>query len=355
MLYSKIHTTGTTRIWCVLDEGDAIARYILRMNIKATEQSFLNSTCLVTGGAGFIGSHLVERLVTIGATVRVLDNLSTGFLKNLEPLKNRIQWIEGDSSDAGVTRTAVNGCHYVFHLAALASVPQSMAEPLRSHQHCATNTLTILDAAANAKVKRVVFAGSSSAYGDEPFVSKRETDPLAPLSPYAAAKLAGEMYCRAYAASFGLETVVLRYFNIFGPRQDPNSQYSAVIPRFVAKILSGEQPIVYGDGGQSRDFCYVQNVVDANLLAATVPNASGTVANIGCGQSTTLLELLEQLSRLLGEPITAKFEPARAGDVRQSLADITTARTVLGYEPRVSVVDGLRESIEYYRKLYRRS
>ncbi len=320
------------------------------MSLDKANTTLAGATCLVTGGAGFIGSHVATRLVEIGARVKVLDNLSTGFPHNLQHIAGKYEWIEGDSSDPAVVRRAIEGCQYVFHLAALASVPQSMEDPLKSHQHCATNTLVMLDAAVKAKVKRLVFAASSSAYGDEPYVSKRETDPLSPLSPYAAAKLASEMYCKSFAASFGLETVRLRYFNIFGPRQDPNSQYSAVIPRFVARILSGQPPIIYGDGGQSRDFCYVGNVVDANLLAATVKGASGAVVNVGCGESTTLLGLLEKLSELLDQPIKPVFEPARAGDVRQSLADITEARRILGYEPRVSVEEGLRHSIEFYRE-----
>lgn len=319
------------------------------MSIVDAEQRLAGVTCLVTGGAGFIGSHVVHRLVKIGAKVRVLDNLSTGFRKNLEPVADRIEFFEGDSSDPSVAARAVEGCGYVFHLAALASVTLSMEEPLRSHLHCATSTLNMLHLAAKHGVRRVIFASSSSVYGDEPWVSKRESDALSPLSPYAAAKLAGEMYCRSFTSGFGLEAVSLRYFNIFGPRQDPNSQYSAVIPRFVSRILSGDRPIVYGDGGQSRDFCFVENVVDANLLAATVPGVGGKGINIACGESISLLDLLRKLGDLLGRKIEPIFEPARPGDIRQSLADITLARQLLGYHPRVGIEEGLRRSIEYYK------
>ncbi len=308
-------------------------------------------TCLVTGGAGFIGSHLVTRLVSLGARVRVLDNLSTGYLANLEPLRGAIDFIEGDVADEGAVNRAVAGCDYVFHLAAMASVPRSISEPALCHAWVATSTVHLLTACAHSQVRRFVLASTSAAYGDSPFVAKRETDPVAPLSPYAAAKLAAEQYCHAFTRSFGVETAALRFFNVFGPRQDPQSEYSAVIPRFVSMILAGERPVVYGDGGQSRDFVYVDNVIDANLLAATVPGAAGGVFNIGCGSSTTLLELLDTLRDSLGQQIDPIHEPPRAGDVRDSMADITLARTILGYEPRVSVADGLRRSVDYYRSL----
>lgn len=310
-----------------------------------------NSTCLITGGAGFIGSHLTTRLVELGANVRVLDNFSTGFHANLEPLKGRFSLIEGDASKEADVRPAVDGCDYVFHLAAMASVPRSIAEPVLCNDWVASSTVQLLTASAASGVRRFVLASTSAAYGDSSFVSKRETDPLIPLSPYAAAKIAAEQYCHAFSRSCGIETAALRYFNVFGPRQDPQSEYSAVIPRFVSMILSGERPIVYGDGGQSRDFVYVDNVVDANLLAATVPEASGGVFNVACGSSTTLLELLGWLREMLGKEISPIHEPPRAGDVRDSLADITQARQVLGYEPRVSVAEGLRRSVEYYRSI----
>ncbi|QEG42416.1 SDR family oxidoreductase [Roseimaritima ulvae] len=308
-------------------------------------------TCLVTGGAGFIGSHLVARLVDLGARVRVLDNLSTGYLDNLQPWRDAIEFTEGDASDEGTVESAVDGCDYVFHLAAMASVPRSMAEPVLCHDWVATSTVRLLSACARADVRRFVLASTSAAYGDSPFVAKRETDPAAPLSPYAAAKLAAEQYCHAFSRSGGIETAALRYFNVFGPRQDPQSEYSAVIPRFVSMILSGERPIIYGDGGQSRDFVYVDNVIDANLLAATVPEAAGGTFNVACGSSTTLLELLDWLRDLLGQEIEPIHEPPRVGDVRDSLADITQARSVLGYEPRVTVADGLARSVEYYKTI----
>ncbi len=310
------------------------------------------TTCLVTGGAGFIGSHLVDALVAAGASVRVLDNLSTGYEENLRDHASSasVRLIRGDASDAHVVNEATRGVDYVFHAAAMASVPRSMREPELCHAWCATSTINLLRSSQQQGVRRLILASTSAAYGNSPFVSKRETDPTDPLSPYAAAKLAAEQYCRAFWRGFGLETVVLRYFNVFGPRQDPASEYSAVIPRFVSMILSGKPPVIYGDGHQSRDFVYVGNVVDANLLAATVPGIAGGVFNIGCGASTTLLQLLTSLSDILDLPIEPTHQPARAGDVRDSLADITAARQMLHYEPRVSVEEGLRRSIEYYRQ-----
>lgn len=310
-----------------------------------------NCSCLVTGGAGFIGSHLVAQLVAHGCNVRVIDNLSTGYLENLRPLLGKIEFIEGDAADGGTVRQAVRGVDYVFHHAAMASVPRSLREPALCHAWCTTSTVELLAASVEANVKRFVLASTSAAYGNSTFVSKRESDPPAPLSPYAAAKLASEDYCQAYFNGLGLETVCLRYFNVFGPRQDPKSEYSAVIPRFVAMILAGESPVVYGDGGQSRDFVFVEDVVQANLLAATVPAAAGGVFNVGRGSSTTLLMLLDYLRELLEKDIRPIFEPARAGDVRESLADISFTRKVLGYEPSVTIREGLDRSIAYYRQI----
>lgn len=313
----------------------------------------LNGTrCLVTGGAGFIGSHLVDGLVETGANVRILDNLSTGFLENIAHYANKphVEFVRGDASDPGQVDAAMQGVDYVFHEAAMASVPRSMREPSLCHAWTTTSTIQLLEAAQRHGVRRLVLASTSAAYGNSPFVSKRESDPIDPLSPYAAAKLASEQYLRAFYAGFGLETVILRYFNVFGPRQDPRSEYSAVIPRFVSMILAGQRPIIYGDGNQSRDFVHIRNVVIANLLAATVDGVAGGTYNIGCGASTTLLELLYSLSEILGRPIQAIHEPARAGDVRDSLADITQARKCLGYEPEVTVAQGLRESIQYYEQ-----
>lgn len=308
-------------------------------------------TFLVTGGAGFIGSHLAEALVRRGDRVRVLDNLSTGFLANLESVFDRIEFIEGDVADPACVAEAVRGVDCVFHQAALASVPRSMEYPLETNAACVTGTVALLDAARRAGVRRVVYAGSSSAYGDQPASSKRETDFPMPISPYGAAKLAGEFYCRAFAASFPIETVIIRYFNVFGPRQDPDSPYSAVIPRFITAILSGRQPVIYGDGLQSRDFTYVANVVHANLLAADAPDVSGMVFNAANGRSITLLELLDALNRLLGTCVQAVHEPPRPGDIRESMADITLARRRLGYEPQVDFLEGLRRSIDYYRTI----
>ncbi|WP_164102801.1 SDR family oxidoreductase [Candidatus Laterigemmans baculatus] len=307
--------------------------------------------CLVTGGAGFIGSHIATHLVRGGASVRVLDNLSTGFARNLQAVADDLEFIEGDAADADLVDRCSEGVDYVFHQAAMASVPRSMREPALCHAWCATSTVNVLQAAASSGVRRVVLASTSAAYGNSSFVSKRESDPPAPLSPYAAAKLSAEQYCGAFYRGFGLETAVLRYFNVFGPRQDPQSEYSAVIPRFVSMILSGQRPVIYGDGGQSRDFVYVADVVQANLLAATVPAAAGGTFNVARGGSTTLLELLNDLREILGESIEPIHEPAREGDVRDSLADISQARTVLGYDPQVTVEAGLRQSVDYYRSI----
>jgi UDP-glucose 4-epimerase len=308
--------------------------------------------CMVTGGAGFIGSHLTHALLQAGAKVRVLDNLSTGFEANLESFDSAgVEFIRGDASDRETVKRSMEGVDYVFHQAAMASVPRSIREPALCHAWCATSTVELLYAASEAGVKRLVLASTSAAYGDSPFVSKRESDAVAPLSPYAAAKLAAEAYCRAFVTSFSMEAVILRYFNVFGPRQDPQSEYSAVIPRFVSMILSGKQPIIYGDGEQSRDFVFVGDVARANLLAATTPDVSGGTFNIGRGERTSLLELLTKLSDILGKQIDPIHEPARVGDIRDSLADINQARSALGFEPQVSIYDGLAQSVDYYRSV----
>jgi UDP-glucose 4-epimerase len=306
-------------------------------------------TILVTGGAGFIGSHIATALVERGDRVRVLDNLSTGFKANMAGFIDRIEFIEGDLLDEKAVAKAVEGVDCIFHEAALASVPRSVANPLASHAHCVTGTVTLLNAARLAKVRRVVYAASSSAYGDQPYCSKREIDLPAPLSPYAAAKLSCEYYLQAFTATYGLETVAIRYFNVFGPRQDPNSEYSAVIPRFITAMLSGKQPVIYGDGLQSRDFTFVANVVKANLLAADAPGVGGRMFNAANGKSTDLLTLIRLLNEFLGLSVKPIYEPARVGDVRESLADITNARKFLKYEPEVDFEEGLRRSIEYYK------
>lgn len=308
-------------------------------------------TYLVTGGAGFIGSHIVTALVQRGDKVRVLDNFCTGFDHNLSHVSSEIDVIHGDITDEQAVAMAVDGVDCVFHHAALASVPLSVERPLEVNAACVTGTLTVLDQARRAGVKRVVYAASSSAYGDEPFTAKRETDLPAPLSPYAVAKLAGEHYCQAFYKTYGLETVGLRYFNVFGPRQDPDSQYSAVIPIFITRLLADNPPVVYGDGGQTRDFAYVENVVHGNLLAAETRGAAGQVFNIANGKSISLLELIAALNKLLGTNVQAKFEEARAGDVRDSMADISRAQKVLGYLPPIDFETGLSRSIEYYKSI----
>lgn len=312
------------------------------------------SRYLVTGGAGFIGSHIVSALLDRGGDVRVLDNFSTGYRKNLHPFSDQVEVIEADLLDEPAVTKAATGVDVVFHQAALASVPRSVKNPTATHQACATGTLNLLTAAQRCGVRRVIYAGSSSAYGNQPFMSKRESDPASPLSPYAAAKLAGELYCRTFYTTYGLETVVLRYFNVFGPRQDPGSQYSAVIPRFITAMLNQRQPVIYGDGTQSRDFTYVDNVVAGNLAAADSPTAAGGVFNIACGGSRSLLDIVSSINDALGTKIAPVFESARASDVHSSLADISLARHVLGYNPEVAFDEGLRRSIHFYRSTLNR-
>lgn len=308
---------------------------------------------LVTGGAGFIGSHIVHALVERGDQVRVLDNLSTGKRRNLADVADDIELVEADLVDAAAVARAVKGIELVYHEAALASVPRSVELPLDTHAACVTGTLTLLDAARRAGVGRLIYAASSSAYGNQPFASKRETDLPDPLSPYGAAKLAAEHYCHAFSATYGFETVALRYFNVFGPRQDADSPYSAVIPLFVTALLSGRRPTIYGDGGQSRDFTFIADVVRGNLLAADAADVGGRVINLATGRTATLLTLLETLGRLLEMPIEPIFAPPRAGDVRESLADITLARQYLGYEPQFTLDAGLEQSLDYYRETAR--
>ena len=306
------------------------------------------TTVLVTGGAGFIGSHIADALAARGDRVRVLDNLSTGRRENLSQSGERIDFVHGDLTDPAVVARSVAGVDCVFHQAALASVPRSVERPLDTNSACVTGTLVLIDEARKAKVRRIVYAGSSSAYGDQPTSSKRETDLPLPISPYGAAKLAAEYYLSAFAAMGEIETVSLRYFNVFGPRQDPHSEYSAVIPKFITAMIAGRQPTVFGDGLQSRDFTYIENVVQANLLAADARDVSGRVINVAAGASISLLQLVEALNRLLGTNIRPHHEPPRAGDIRESMADITEAHSLLKYEPRVSFEEGLRRSIDYY-------
>jgi len=305
--------------------------------------------CLVTGGAGFIGSHLVEGLLARGDRVRVLDDLSTGKTANLQPVADRIEVVRGSVTDPAVVDTAVKGCQVIYHLAALPSVARSVEEPVASHEACATGTLRVLDAARRSGVRRVIYAASSSAYGDIPGAVRRESEPVSPMSPYAAAKLAGEFYCRCFTTVYGLETVRLRFFNIFGPRQDASSPYSGVIALFIAFMSEGRTPRIDGDGLQSRDFTYVENVVQVALKAAHAPAASGNVYNIGNGASTSVLDLVKALNQLLGTNIQPVHGPARPGDVRHSQADITLARRDLGYEPTVPFIEGLRRTLEAHR------
>jgi UDP-glucose 4-epimerase len=308
------------------------------------------ATCLVTGGAGFIGSHLVEALLEQGWRVRVLDNFSTGDRANLDGVLQRIDLVEGDITELETVRAATRGCEVVFHQAALASVPRSVANPLATHRACVDGTLHVLLAARDAGVRRVVYAASSSAYGNSARLPKGESDPTAPLSPYAVAKLAGEQYCAAFSEVYRLETVRLRYFNVFGPRQTPDSPYAAVIPLFIQALATGKRPTIHGDGRQSRDFTYIADVVQANLRAAEAPGVSGRVYNVACGARTSLLELIDHLNALLGTRISPVHTAARAGDVKHSLADIQRARDELGYRPATDVPAGLKRCLEWWRQ-----
>ena len=304
---------------------------------------------LVTGGAGFIGSHLVEHLTARGEEVVVIDDFSTGRRENIAPFRDRIELIEGSVLDPELCARAVRGADYVLHQAAVPSVPRSVADPMGSHHANATGTLNMLMAARDAKVKRFVYAASSSAYGNTAELPKHEGMLPRPLSPYAVAKYTGECYCRAFYATWGLATVALRYFNIFGPRQDPNSLYAAVIPRFVTAAVSGEAPVIYGDGEQTRDFTSVRNVVHANLLATQAEQpAFGEVCNIGCGSRTSVNELWRMISARIGVDIKPRYEPNRAGDVRDSLASLERAEALLGYGPVMDFTTGLNETIDYF-------
>lgn len=304
---------------------------------------------LVTGGAGFIGSHLVEALTARGQAVRVLDNFSTGLRNNLAPLRPMPEIVEADLTDAAAVERAAAGVEVIYHLGALASVQRSVEAPAVTHAACATGTLHVLDAARHAGVRRVVYAASSSAYGGQSSQEGQREDALAcPLSPYAAAKLAGEMYMQAFAATYGLETVCLRFFNIFGPRQRADSPYSGVIALFIAAMSEGREPLINGDGLQSRDFTYVENVVQALIKASEAPKVSGQVFNVGTGRSVTVLDLVAELNRLLGKNLVPRHGPERAGDVRYSLANIDRTRRALGYKPNVSFADGLERTLRWY-------
>ena len=301
---------------------------------------------VVTGGAGFIGSHLVEALLAEGRPVRVVDNLATGYRANLVHLEGRYEWVEGDLASFDVARRAVEGAEYVFHQAAIPSVPRSVREPIESHEAGPTATLNVLEASRRAGVRRVMFAASSSAYGDAEELPKREDMLPRPLSPYAAAKLAGEHYVRVYARTMGLDGVSLRYFNVFGPRQDPSSPYSGVISAFVARMSRGERPTIYGDGTQTRDFTFVANVVAANLLAMKAEGPlMGEAYTVGTGARVSLLDLVAALNAILGTALEPEFLPARSGDVAHSLASLDRIASALGYRPTVGFEEGLRRTV----------
>jgi len=307
------------------------------------------TTYLVTGGAGFIGSHIVEELVGRGEGVRVLDNFLTGKRENLAPFLKSIELVEADIRDPEACRTASRGVEVVLHQAALASVPRSLKDPLLSHDINLTGTLNLLLAARDAGVRRFVFASSSSVYGDDPSLPKKEGREGRTLSPYAVNKAAGERYCQVVHTAYGLETVCLRYFNIFGPRQDPYSQYAAVIPLFILSFLGGRAPAIFGDGEQSRDFTYVANVVQANLLAAEAAGAAGRVYNVGCGERTTIGMLAGLIRDILGSSVQPAHTPVRSGDVLHSQADISKARSELNYDPRIGFRDGLERTVRWYK------
>ncbi|MGH7393624.1 MAG: SDR family oxidoreductase [Candidatus Rokuibacteriota bacterium] len=308
---------------------------------------------LVTGGAGFIGSHLVERLLADGQRVRVLDDFSTGSMANL-PFADRhqgaLEVVRGDIRDLATVERAAAGAAVVFHQAAMRSVPRSVDDPLGANASNVNGTLHVLEAARRAGIRRVVYASSSSVYGDRPDLPKREDQPPAPISPYAVSKAAGEQYAAVWTSLYGVETVGLRYFNVFGPRQDPKSEYAAVIPRFILWGLRGEPLEVHGDGTQTRDFTFIDNVVEANVLAAAAEGAGGQVVNVGCGDRVSLLDIIGKLERLLGRPVNRRHLPARAGDVPHTLADIARAKRVLGYSPLVGFDEGFRRTMEFFRR-----
>jgi UDP-glucose 4-epimerase len=305
---------------------------------------------LVTGGAGFIGSNIARTLVSKGENVRVLDNLLTGKISNLSDIKDKIDFIEADMGDPEVAAKAMQDIDIVLHEGALPSVPKSVDNPAATHRHCVDATFTLLMAARDAGIKRFVYAASSSAYGDTPTLPKVESMPTNPLSPYAVAKLVGEYYCSVFSKVFGLETIALRYFNVFGPYQDPKSQYAAAIPAFVTSILNGVSPTIYGDGEQTRDFTFIDNVVHANLLAATAPKVEGQVVNIACGEHITVNKIIEMINDYLGKDVKCSYVPTRAGDIKHSFADISKAKKAIGYEPKVLFKQGLATAIEWYRE-----
>ena len=305
---------------------------------------------LITGGAGFIGSHLVKHVLGTGGIVRIVDNLSTGSTERLNQVRDSVQLLTGDLSDNSVAAEAVKGVDYVLHQAAVPSVQRSVVDPAGTNRSNVTATLNLLENSRKADVRRFVYAASSSAYGDTEVLPKNEEMAANPLSPYALQKWVGERYCKLYHELYGLETVSLRYFNVFGPGQDPYSEYSAVVPKFTTKLLAREPITVYGDGEQSRDFTYIDNVIEANLLALRAPNAPGEVCNIGCGQRVTLNQLIRILEELLGVRAQVTYASPKPGDVRHSLADISKATRVLGYVPKIDIEEGLRRTVEAFAK-----
>ena len=310
----------------------------------------LTGIALVTGGAGFIGSHIASALLASGARVRILDDLSTGHRENIAEIGSEVDFIEGSIADPKALDRALDGVELVFHEAAIPSVPRSVEDPLQTHIASVDGTFSLLLAARDKKVRRLVYAASSSAYGDQPTLPKVEDMSPDPLSPYAVAKLVGEYYCKVFSRVYGLETISLRYFNVFGPRQDPGSQYSGVVSRFISCLFNKERPVIYGDGEQSRDFTYIDNVVSANLKAAEAKEGIGRVFNIANGERVTLNQLLAELKDLTGNPnVTAEHKEPRVGDVRHSLADITEARHLLGYESIVALRDGLQRTIDWWK------
>jgi nucleoside-diphosphate-sugar epimerase len=305
---------------------------------------------LITGGAGFIGSNLARYILDKGHEVVVLDNFATGKRENIAEIIDKITLVEGDIRDKSAVDVAVSGCVAIFHQGALGSVPRSMADPITSHDANVNGTLTVLQSAREANIKRIIFAASSSAYGEQPESPKIETMPVLPISPYAASKAACEAYLQAYAAAYKMETVSLRYFNVFGPRQDPFGAYAAVIPAFVSKILRDEQPEVFGDGEQTRDFCYIENVCYANWLAANAPpeNCNGRPMNIACNAAVSLNQILNKLQKLMNKTVKPIYKPQRAGDVKHSLADIALAQKMIAYKPLVYFDEGLEKAINWY-------
>lgn len=307
---------------------------------------------LVTGGAGFIGSNIVQKLVNSGETVRVIDNFSTGSIINLKEVQSKIELVEGDILDLPLVRNAMIGIDYVFHQAALPSVPRSIEDPIASNENNVTGTLNILVAARDSGVKRVIYAGSSSAYGDSPVLPKKEDMIPSPLSPYALSKLTGEYYCRIFSSLYNLDTITLRYFNVFGPRQNPESQYAAVIPKFIESFLSGNPPTIYGNGEQTRDFTFISNVVSANILSSKAKKTGGKIVNIATFSRISLNQLLDILKEITGKNISPKYTESRKGDVLHSLADISKAEKLLGYRPMVDLKEGLRRTVSWMKESY---